>query len=84
MKLLSKVKNKFVTGCITVSALISGSAMAADGSSTSSTSLDLSPLTNSIDFGGILTAIMAIAGTLITLYAGYVGVRWVLRMVKGA
>lgn len=80
MKILSTAKNKFLTACIVVSGVISGSAMAADPA----TGTDLSVLTDSVDFAGVLTAIMAIAATLITLYAGYVGVRWVLRMVKGA
>lgn len=80
MKILSTAKNKFLTACIAVSGVISGSAMAAD----SATGTDLSGLTDSIDFSGVLTAIMAIAATLVALYAGYVGVRWVLRMVKGA
>lgn len=46
--------------------------------------IDLSPLTNSINFGSVLTAIMAVAGSLIVLYAGSAGVRWILRMVRGA
>ncbi|WP_392565048.1 hypothetical protein [Orbus wheelerorum] len=69
-------------GCIALSGAVSGSAMAVDTPAKSGT--DLSALTDSIDFSGVLTAIMAIAGTLVALYAGYVGVRWVLRMVKGA
>lgn len=81
MKILSTAKNKFLTASIAVSGVLSGSAMAetATGKGT-----DLSALTDSVDFAGVLTAIMAIAATLITLYGGYVGVRWVLRMVKGA
>lgn len=46
--------------------------------------IDLSPLTNSINFGSVLTGIMAVAGSLIVLYAGSAGVRWILRMVRGA
>lgn len=81
MKILSTAKNKFLTACIAVSSVISGSAMA---ETPVGTETDLSALTNSIDFSGVLTAIMAIASTLVALYAGYVGVRWVLRMVKSA
>ncbi|HCT2718533.1 TPA: hypothetical protein OTS13_002859, partial [Salmonella enterica] len=46
--------------------------------------VDLSPLTNSIDFSTVLVAIMAVAASLVTLYAGVAGVRWVLRTVKSA
>ncbi|WP_340610861.1 hypothetical protein [Xenorhabdus bharatensis] len=46
--------------------------------------VDLTALTNSIGFAGVLVAMMAVAGSLITLYAGVAGIRWVLRTVKGA
>ncbi|WP_426577358.1 major capsid protein [Xenorhabdus stockiae] len=46
--------------------------------------VDLSALTNNIGFGGVLIALMAVAGSIITLYAGFAGIKWVLRMVKGA
>ncbi|ELZ7781373.1 MULTISPECIES: hypothetical protein [Enterobacterales] len=46
--------------------------------------IDLTPLTNSVNFGSVLTGIMAVAGSLIVLYAGSAGVRWILRMVRGA
>lgn len=49
-----------------------------------SSGVDLSPLTNSIDFSTVLVAIMAVAASLVTLYAGVAGVRWVLRTVKSA
>lgn len=81
MKILSVMKSKLFTGCVLASALVSGSALAADSNANTP---NLSQLTDYIDFSGVLSAIMAIAASLITLYAGYVGVRWVLRMVKGA
>ena len=80
MKLLSIVKSKYTHAIVFASSVISGSAFA----ETTSKTPDLSSLTDSIDLSGVLTAIMAIAASLVTLYAGYVGVRWVLRMVKGA
>ncbi|CDL80572.1 hypothetical protein [Xenorhabdus szentirmaii] len=46
--------------------------------------VDLSSLTNSISFSGVLVALMAVAGSIITLYTGFAGIRWVLRTVKGA
>ncbi|EFB2352615.1 major capsid protein [Escherichia coli] len=53
-------------------------------SGTSSSGVDLSQLTNSIDFGSVLTGIMAVAASLVVLYAGIAGVRWILRTVKSA
>lgn len=80
MKLLSIVKSKYAQAVVLASSVVSGSAFAESTSKTP----DLSSLTDSIDFSGVLNAIMAIAASLVALYAGYVGVRWVLRMVKGA
>ncbi|EGY28570.1 hypothetical protein Rin_00014870 [Candidatus Regiella insecticola 5.15] len=45
---------------------------------------DLTTLTNAVDFSKVLTGIMAVAATLITLYAGFAGVKWILRMVRSA
>lgn len=61
--------------------LLSSSAVFAESPSPS-TSVDLSQLTNSVNFQGVITAIMAVAASLVALYAAYAGVRWVLRMVK--
>lgn len=80
MKVLSSIKSTILTGCIVASVAVSNVALA----DTNAKTPDLTKLTDSVDFAGVLTAIMAIASSLITLYAGYVGVRWVLRMVKGA
>lgn len=80
MKILSSIKSKILSGCIVASVAVSNVALA----DTNAKTPDLTKLTDSVDFAGVLTAIMAIASSLITLYAGYVGVRWVLRMVKGA
>ncbi|WP_071828927.1 major capsid protein [Citrobacter sp. S-77] len=63
--------------------LLSSSAVFAETSS-SSTPIDLSQLTNSVNFQGVITAIMAVAASLVALYAAYAGVRWVLRMVKSS
>ncbi|MBB7733504.1 hypothetical protein HEL88_013610 [Escherichia coli] len=56
----------------------------ASESGTPSSGVDLSQLTNSIDFGSVLTGIMAVAASLVVLYAGIAGVRWILRTVKSA
>jgi hypothetical protein len=45
---------------------------------------DLTVLTNAVNFSSVLTGIMAVAATLITLYAGFSGVKWILRMVRSA
>ncbi|HAW1370788.1 TPA: hypothetical protein JLM42_000435 [Escherichia coli] len=63
--------------------LLSSSAVFAE-SPLPSTSVDLSQLTNSVNFQGVITAIMAVAASLVALYAAYAGVRWVLRMVKSS
>ncbi|EFU2697864.1 hypothetical protein HUI23_000063 [Escherichia coli] len=63
--------------------LLSSSAVFAEPPSPS-TSVDLSQLTNSVNFQGVITAIMAVAASLVALYAAYAGVRWVLRMVKSS
>lgn len=63
--------------------LLSSSSVFAEVSSPS-TSVDLSQLTNSVNFQGVITAIMAVAASLVALYAAYAGVRWVLRMVKSS
>ncbi|EPZ8355138.1 major capsid protein [Lelliottia nimipressuralis] len=52
---------------------------AADG-----TTVDLTQLTDQIDFNDVLVAIMAVAASLVVLYAGIAGVRWILRTVKSA
>ncbi len=57
---------------------------AAEGDVVGGKGIDLTPLTNSVNFGSVLTGIMAVAGSLIVLYAGSAGVRWILRMVRGA
>ncbi|EPU4686594.1 hypothetical protein ACVXBK_001323 [Citrobacter koseri] len=57
---------------------------AAEGDVVGGKGIDLTPLTNSVNFGSVLTGIMAVAGSLIVLYTGSAGVRWILRMVRGA
>ncbi|MEG0488067.1 MAG: hypothetical protein RR575_09040 [Acinetobacter sp.] len=45
---------------------------------------NLSQLTDKINFDDVMVAIMAIAASLSVLYACWVGVRWVLRIVRSA
>ncbi|ARA24693.1 hypothetical protein AM438_15655 [Proteus mirabilis] len=73
--------NKTKLGITLITFLSSGVALA---SGETSSGVDLSSLTNAVDFGSVLVGIMAVAASIITLYAGFAGVRWILRMVKGA
>ncbi|MDE9713417.1 MULTISPECIES: hypothetical protein [Citrobacter] len=65
-------------------AVAASAVFAAEGDVVGGKGIDLTPLTNSVNFGSVLTGIMAVAGSLIVLYAGSAGVRWILRMVRGA
>lgn len=80
--MLNKLSNK--SKVLLASVLMAASSLSfAEGTATG-TGVDLKPLTNSIDFSTVLVAIMAVAASLVTLYAGVAGVRWVLRTVKSA
>lgn len=73
--------NKIKLGLILLMSLPSGVTLAAGETNSG---MDLSSLTGSVDFSPVSIAILAIAGSLITLYACSAGARFVLRMVKGA
>ena len=45
---------------------------------------DLSPLTSSIDFSTVVTAIMAVAAAIIVVHIAWKGAKMVLAAVKGA
>jgi hypothetical protein len=45
--------------------------------------VDYTQLTSSVDFSGVITAILAIAVILCAVYVARTGVRFVLNMVKG-
>ncbi|HGJ5872591.1 major capsid protein [Arsenophonus apicola] len=74
--MLSKVKSKVITS---VFMLFTSTMTFADG-----TVIDYTQLTNSLNFNSVMTGILAVAGGLIAVYAGMAGVKWVLRMVRGA
>jgi hypothetical protein len=44
---------------------------------------DLSPLTTTVDFGTTVTAVLAIAGLLATVFVAIRGAKTVLGMIKG-
>ncbi|MEX6283870.1 hypothetical protein AB6F89_11440 [Providencia hangzhouensis] len=77
----SRKMSKTKLGLALITFLSSGVTLAAEETSSG---MDLSSLTNSVNFGSVLVGIMAVASSIIVLYAGFAGVRWILRMVKGA
>jgi Inovirus Coat protein B len=44
---------------------------------------DLAPLTSAIDFGTVITAVLAIAGLLAAVFVAIRGAKTVLSMIKG-
>jgi Inovirus Coat protein B len=44
---------------------------------------DLTPLTGAIDFGTVITAVLAIAGLMAAVYVAIRGAKTVLSMIKG-
>jgi Inovirus Coat protein B len=44
---------------------------------------DLTPLTSAIDFGTVITAVLAIAGLLAAVFVAIRGAKTVLSMIKG-
>ncbi|MEX0447813.1 major capsid protein [Xenorhabdus sp. SGI246] len=80
MSKLMELKNKVLAGALF---LVSAGALA-DGNNNNSNTVDYSQLTNAINFGNVMTGILAVAGALVGIYAGVAGVRWILRMVRGA
>lgn len=81
-KIVSFVKNKkaaVVTAVVLATASVN--AFAVEGAAGD---VDLSSLTNNISFAGVITAVMAIAASIITLYAAMAGVKKVVHMVKSA
>lgn len=77
----SNTVNKTKLGLMLLMSLPSGVTLAAGENNSA---LDFTSLTNSVDFTPVLVAVLAIAGSLITFYAGSAGARFILRMVKGA
>lgn len=81
------IKSKtFLTSAIYLALTSLALAVPADSGSTGGApaGINLSTLTKAVNFNGVLEGVMAIATSLIALYAGYAGVKWILRMVKGA
>lgn len=81
--MMAKLKQVVTLAAFSVLMLGSTAALAADPAAPNS-GVDLTPLTNSVNFSSVLVGIMAVAGSLILVYAGSAGVKWILRMVKSA
>lgn len=56
----------------------------ATGVLAASTGPDLTPLTSVVDFGTVITAVLAIAGLLAGVYVAIKGAKIVIGMVRGA
>jgi len=66
-------------GLVVASALISVPVLA----QTVATGPDLSPLTSTVSFGTVITALLAIAGLLAGVYVAIRGAKIVLSMIRG-
>ncbi len=75
-----KLKSSLQAGLVLLT-LFSSSSFAVENVSKG---VDLTQMTNGVNFDSVLVGIMAVGVSLATLYAGFAGVRWILRMVKGA
>lgn len=81
-KIVSFFKNKkaaVVTAVVLATASVNAFALEGPAGD-----VDLSSLTKNISFAGVITAVMAIAASIITLYAAMAGVKKVVHMVKSA
>lgn len=58
-------------------------AFAAEGNSGNAV-IDYKQLTNAIDFGDVMVGVLAAGAALMAVYAGIVGVRYILRIVRSA
>lgn len=64
-------------------AAVSGAALASASAFAVTTPPDLTSLTSSVDLSTTLTAVLAIAATLATLYVGIRAAKTVLGMIRG-
>jgi len=86
-KLKTFVSSRALKTSMIVSGVLASASSFADDTTTTTGSagnVDLSSLTSSINFTGVTVAVMAIAGSIVALYATYAGVKHVIRMVKSA
>lgn len=81
-KIVSFFKNK--TAAVATAVVLATASVNAFAVEGAAGDVNLSSLTNNISFAGVITAVMAIAASIITLYAAMAGVRKVVQMVKSA
>lgn len=48
------------------------------------TSVDLTPLTDAVNFESVITGVMAIAAAVVGVYLAIKGAQWILRQVRSA
>lgn len=65
-------------------ALVAASTLAATPAFAQATGPDYSPLTEAVDFGTTSAAILSVGGLAIVVTLTVVGIRKIMRMVKGA
>ncbi|AFI90430.1 hypothetical protein [Pectobacterium parmentieri] len=76
-----KLKNIFTSAVVASAAILAPSVvLAAEGASTA---IDFSGLTAGFSITSVVTAVMAIAASLMTLYLAIRGVRVVMALVRG-
>ncbi|HFS6883880.1 MULTISPECIES: hypothetical protein [Proteus] len=75
-----KLKSSLQAGLVLLT-LFSSSSFAVENVSKG---VDLTQMTNGVNFDSVLVGVLAVGGSLVALYGGFAGVRWILRMVKGA
>lgn len=75
-----KLKSSLQAGLVLLT-LFSSSSFAVENVSKG---VDLTQMTNGVNFDSVLVGVLAVGGSLVALYGGFSGVRWILRMVKGA
>jgi hypothetical protein len=77
----------FVKGAVARVAFVAAAVtapLAAHAQASGTSAIDYSSLTGSIDFSSTVTAVLAVAAALVTLYVAIKGAKIVLRMIRGA
>jgi hypothetical protein len=80
--LLQAVRSAVGRKAIVASGLVVG--LAASPAFAQASGVDYTGLTTQVDFSSTITAIMAVAGSLVLLYVAIKGSKIVLRMIRGA
>lgn len=84
MRITHKVKQALSAKGIYLLGGTAGLFASASALAQETTGPDLSALTNAVDFSTVITAILAIAASLMGLYMAWKGAQFVIRAVRGA